>query len=529
MTPPSPQAGGTVAQARTQAPASFAGALLARLPLIVALVAHVFVVFALFALFARRVAHPVEIGNVEGLLMEESLRIAHGQPLYVAPSLAFTPLAYMPGYMVVVALMTKLFGPALWVGRAVSLAEVVALAGILGVAAWRETRSRVLAVAAVGLFVSSFGPTGGSFDLMQTNTQMLLLAFAGVAILRWTRGQAGAVLSAAVFAASFFTKQHGLMFGLAMLPWLMARDRRRAATFGAALLVFAGGGFALLTARLGPWFPFYTYDVPSHWSKFDHVKVELFLGTTVFGDLAMSTLMALIAIAAGLRVWKADTAIWWWAGLGGVAASLMATLDPYAYRHTLMPVFVAAAVLAPIATHRMFRAIGLEPGRATAWAAGLLLAQYLGILYPLRVYLPRHSGADAGQVFEARLRSLPGGVWVPDHGWYAGRAGKGTGMHMLALDDIIRSHGNALLRRDPRYLTRMFDSLATSPGRPWLVMDRPLSESGDVSRPLWESLEPHYRMVEDMGEALDGLRPLAGLRNGPRYLYAPVDSGATTP
>jgi len=101
-------------------------------------------------------------------------------------------------------------------------------------------------------------------------------------------------------------------------------------------------------------------------------------------------------------------------------------------------------------------------------------------------------------------------------------AGKGMGMTVLPLDDILRAKGNRLLKRDPHYFERMFDSLRTGLVRPTIVSDTVLSKCGDASLPLWSSLEGPYRRTGDMGDLIDRLRPLAGARNAPTWIYTPV-------
>jgi hypothetical protein len=486
-----------------------------------------------------RFRHPLELGNVEGMLMDSIVRLAHGQALYGPPTLDFIPLAYMPGYMMVVAPLVRIFGPHLWEGRLVALIEALLLAALIGRVVWRETRSRALALAGPGLLFAGFGYAAGSYDLIQPNSQMLMLAVLGLLVLRETRSRGGAAIAAVIMAAAFFSKQHGLLFGLAALPWLFFHDRSRLVAYGLTLAAATLCGFALMTAWFSPWFGFYVYDVPSHWSRLSPVRVLNFVGHDLFGTWGLCSVAALLSLGPAARgrgdVTRAQSAedgtrslLWWYAWGGGIGAGLLATLDPYAYRHTMMPVVVALALLAPIAMQRLVRAVmGEGPAAAkaaTALAATLLLFQYAPLAYSAHSYLPPPHAAATREAFYARLRAIPGRVLIPYHGFYAAEATGHTSLHLLAIDDIARAHGSALLRRDPTYFDRMFAPLRSGPNRPWILLDRPFAVTGDESRPWWLAIAPGYRLADSLGDVAVGLRPVAGLRDVPVLLYAPVEA-----
>src|SRR5262245_18345694 len=69
----------------------------------------------------RRLGFPYEIEWMEGGIYEHVARVLEGKPLYVAPSLEFTPYIYTPLYYWVGAASVALFGPGLPALRAVSL------------------------------------------------------------------------------------------------------------------------------------------------------------------------------------------------------------------------------------------------------------------------------------------------------------------------------------------------------------------------------------------------------------------------
>jgi len=495
---------------------------------------------AFLVLSLIRLGSPIELGNGEGMMLDNAIRVASGQPLYVEPTLRFIPFVYMPLYPVLLAPLIKLMGPALWQGRLVDLLATLGFLGVVIAAIRRETGSWLPGVAAAGIFVMGHGLTRGGYDVVRPDPVMLFLAFAGLAILRFNGGARGAMLGGAVTALAFFAKQHGLLFAFGGLAYLLFHDRRRLLPYALAVAVVAGGGFLLLSNWLGPWFSFYVQEVPSRWSEFSRGRVRDYFADIVvgkFGALSIPTAIAIAMPAVTGR--RGPEWIWYWTASAGMATGVLATLDPYAYYHVLMPTIAAFAVAGPVAMVAIGRRLTADP--AGAWpvpASGMhsgaipaatclvLVLQFLPLSYPMRTLLPRPGAQATYEATIRKLHDLPGPILMPYHGYYATMAGKAMGMTILPLDDIIRAKGNSLLRRDPKYFERMFDSLRTGPDRPTIVSDTIFTKAGDASLHLWASLEKSYRRSGDMGDLVERLRPLAGARNAPTYIFVPVEPPA---
>ncbi|HEV2105730.1 MAG TPA: hypothetical protein VGU27_08365, partial [Candidatus Eisenbacteria bacterium] len=467
------------------------------------------VAIAAFAgLALQRLPAPTELGAGEGLLLDHAIRFAAGKPVYGPPSFEFIPLAYMPGMPLLAAPLVRLFGAHLWEGRLIDLVALAILGAVFVAAMKRETGSVVPGLAATGLFLMGQGFTKGGYDVFRPDPVMLLLSFAGAATLRFTTTARGALLAALLFSLGFVVKQHAAVFAAAMLPALWFTDRRRLAPYLGGLLVFGVGGFALLRLWLGPWFTFYVYDVPSHWSQLSRARILHYLTAEAFGRFAMLTAPAVLALPS--RPWREPVGIWWWMALGGAGTGFLATLDPYAYYHTLMPSLCGFALLGPLALHRLGADQRPEARPALAWATALLLAvQFATLAYSPRALRPHPHGARTLARMVAFLRAQPRPTLVL-HGFYMDAAGRGTALDILPLDDVLRARGNHLLRRDPAYFERLFASVRSGPGRPAFVTDTTLESVGDASRPLWRSIAPGYRLAGDLGDLARELQPLAG-------------------
>ncbi|MCC6350814.1 MAG: hypothetical protein IT347_14600 [Candidatus Eisenbacteria bacterium] len=487
-----------------------------------------FAIGAYVWLGAHRVGYPVEVDFIEGVMLDHVARIAHGQPIYVAPSLQFIPLAYMPLFTTVSGLVMRLTGPGFFAMRIVSFSSSLLLAALIAIVVLRETRRPVFALAAAGVYAMAFGLTGACYDVGRPDSMMLLLSFGGLAVLRYSRGAAGAVGAAGLLTLGFFTKQHSVLFSFGALAYLFFHERRRFLPFAAAIVTGCLGGYLLLAAWLGEWFRYFTWSVPSGWSEVNPARIERYLGGGLFGALACSSAPALLSLAVRDENTDPRRALWYWTGFAAVGTGLLATLDRNAYLHVFTPTVVALAILGPLALDRLLRAFESATaarGVAAAAVLAVLAGQFVPLVYPIRLHIPRPHARQAHDQLIRRLRSLPNGAILPYHGWYDLEAGGRGSLQFIALDDILRSHGNSLLKRDPTYLERMFAPLAAGPGRPAIVTDVPLEHSG----PLWRRIAPGYALVDSLGDISKALVPLTGNQHSLTYLYLPVGPAGGAP
>jgi hypothetical protein len=471
-------------------------------------------------------ACPVEIDYIEGVMMDQVVRVAHGLPLYAAPSIDYVPVAYMPLLTWLSALLARTFGPAFWEPRLLSLLASLATTAVCFVAVHLETRRAPLAAAAAGLFLMGYHLGGGGhYDIARPDAVMIALGLLAILVLRTTTGARGAVAAGLLVTAAFLAKQHAVWFAVGGGLHLLVNDRRRALPFAATVLVGCGGGYLLLMRVLGPWFAFYTWDVPAHWSHLNFGRITNYLRLGLFGLIGPMTTFAVLSFALPERPWRGRAGIWLWTGLAALGTGLMATLDPNAWRHVFMPTMAAFSILGPISLQRIGERIGAKPTgtRGTSVVLVLVLAlQVVALSSAPRLEIPSPRAAAARAELLARLRAIPGRVILLQHGFFTTLAGKGVMVQDIGLGDIDRAKGNRLLRSDPNATRHVLDPLRAGAGRPALVTDMPLAEAG----PLWSTLDSAYVLHEDWGASLAGMRPLWGYLGVPRYLYLPRANAA---
>src|SRR6185369_16069281 len=78
---------------------------------------------------AGRVCYPYDLEWMEGGMLHHALRIRLGEGIYAPPSVDFIPYLYTPLYPTLLALFGGPSGPSYLLGRAVSVAGLVGIAG----------------------------------------------------------------------------------------------------------------------------------------------------------------------------------------------------------------------------------------------------------------------------------------------------------------------------------------------------------------------------------------------------------------
>jgi len=76
----------------------------------------------------RTIAYPFEWSTMDGYYIYYGLRLLAGEPIYFDYQSLLMPFEYMPLYPLLIGLLTKLFGVAVWPERAFSVVCALAMA-----------------------------------------------------------------------------------------------------------------------------------------------------------------------------------------------------------------------------------------------------------------------------------------------------------------------------------------------------------------------------------------------------------------
>ncbi len=235
-----------------------------------------------------RITFPLELEWMEGGSLHHALRLVRGEAIYAAPSIDFVPFLYTPLYPGLLALLAGLGLPlGLFVGRAVSVAAIVAIAAGLWRLVAAENKPRAHRAAAVGLFLAGYIVTFRWYDIARADSMMFALLLWGVILARDTpdardaRGRGGAwrrpLAAGLLVALAFWTKQTAavliLASGLAVIASGLRGRLWGLARYTTTVAVIVLGGLALGIALTDGWL--WTYIFELHQAHaFNHERFE---------------------------------------------------------------------------------------------------------------------------------------------------------------------------------------------------------------------------------------------------------------
>lgn len=394
---------------------------------------------------ASRIGYRYELEFIEGAVLDQAVRVAHGKPLYVAPSLAYVPLNYTPLYFWLAAAASRVVGEGFFAMRLVAWGASLAAGALLWAIVRRESGRAAPAWLAVGLLAATFRVGGAWFDVARADTLQMALVLAGAwALRRRERAGSGDVVAAGVlFALGFLAKQSALVLAAPLVAWQLARDVRRGALLAVVTAVATGGAVLALDAASHGWFRYYAFTV----AGFHRVDRALF---TAFPrhDLPRFWPLLVLAVLAAVRpgVPRSAARLGFVAAFASGALGLAWLLRCYrgAYDNALLSAHVAIALAGALAFSRL--TAGENAGRAALArrlaACALVAAQLVLLRWSPAQQVPRAGDAAAGDDLVAHLRTHGEGVFVPTHPYLAERAGLAPVAHVMPLMDLIRDgHG----------------------------------------------------------------------------------------
>jgi hypothetical protein len=314
-----------------------------------------FAVFAWRSLTGGGAAQPLE-----STILEYASRMAQGGSPYAEPQVSGGTL--MPVFPLVVSWFVRMYDPALWEPRLVSLLATFLTAAVVGFIVRGETQSITLGAAATGLLLMSQGLVTGLPMTSRPETLMLLLVIVGCQVLRYAPGMVGALLASMIFGAASFTHPAGLWFGLAALLHLGVHDQRRLIAYSLGLLACIGGVQYWLSRAFGPWFNYAAWDAGWHAMHFDPVTLMRFVGTELLGTLGVFTFATVLSFALPIRPWRGAVGIWTWMALAALMAGLAATQGTGEPAEAMRAAAIVLAIVGTVSARRVTQHLSNWPG-----------------------------------------------------------------------------------------------------------------------------------------------------------------------
>jgi hypothetical protein len=417
---------------------------------------------------------------------------------------------YTPFYYYVTALIMKIGGVGLWSGRLISVFSTLLTAAIAGRIVWRETSSSILAFSSLALYLAFYHITGFFYDIVRMDALAVFLVAASVyASLYFRRGY----LIAALFVAfAYFTKQQMLFILPAIAIGLAFRNKKQALWFSVSSVGLIVFGTLILNWETNGWYQFYTLTIPSIKAAqgFSWLTAIEFFPKWIFSAFGFFTLIVAVAIAMlGKKSLRNHWPILWAAYLMALISSAISIGNFGGYQNVFMPLTLMTAIVFPLSIHVIADALPAWPGLVR----GMILLAFLSLAYnPLgeKMLFASARQQRAGDEFITKLKSIPGDVWIPFHGYIGTLAGKPTHVHFMAMNDALVPHDSASIR-----FQHQIDSSLAAHSFSAIILD-------EESVYRWDSVQHYARSSQIFNVPNVFLSRIGEAGTRPNYIYLPT-------
>lgn len=477
----------------------------------------------LLVVFVWRAGFPLELEWMEGGMLHQAHRIAHGQSPYPPPSADYVPFLYTPLYSVVLAALGSLFGIGLTLGRVISILAWAATLAAIFRAVRQEGGPSAHAWAAVGLACAGYVFCFRWLDLARPDTLFIALVTWGLVLLRgcaesWRR----AVWAGVLVALAFWTKQTAASFVIASGLGALLIAPRRLFLYATTIAVIDGGGVLLGNALTDGRLWHYIYELhQSHafneerftqktWGMFAHGWPLVML--VVFGLVSRGLgrlPKALRGGALGRGAWRGP-AYWVLMAAAGLLVSALGYSTQWAEPNAFIPGVVLGAIAVAVCLPRdgvaqlaalsllgvqMVLCLVAEPHYHPVQKRGFAgLRESYGWQQPWRT-LPTGEQWEQASQLRARIEAAPGPVLAIHRPWWSVLAGGSGHVGSMGITDVLED--------DRRAITRQLVASVTAGeyAEVWI--------EGEPPRWLDRALRRQYR-VDDRRHGARRVRPLSG-------------------
>src|SRR5918912_1633506 len=154
----------------------------------------------------RHILYPGFTEPMEGNILHSIERVAHGLTPYPEPGGEFIAFDYLPLYYVLNAPLYLIFGDSFVGPRLLSSVCALAAGGLLGLIAWRESKSRAIAFLAAALYFSGYRIMDAYLTCALPDSLLLLWLLLGFYFLAYGTKRFHDALWLIFFSLAFWTK-----------------------------------------------------------------------------------------------------------------------------------------------------------------------------------------------------------------------------------------------------------------------------------------------------------------------------------
>ena len=198
------------------------------------------------------IAFPFPLDYGEGPILDQTIRLARWENIYRSDlsKPPYTISNYPPVFPLIQVPFARIFGPAFWYGRAISILGVALAALCVGLTLHTLTDDWI-ASSIGGLTLPAFPYIVHWSAFNRVDSLALGLSWAGLCVIvRWPDRRKGLIFSGILMSAAMYTKQsYALVAPLTAFAWLLqVKQRRRAVQLAGFVGGMCLGLFVLLNA-----------------------------------------------------------------------------------------------------------------------------------------------------------------------------------------------------------------------------------------------------------------------------------------
>lgn len=474
-------------------------------------VAHVlFIIF----IWINHITFPLNLEAMELTILQHVKRAMDGLPIYAEPSPDFVSLIYNPLYYLLTIPFAWILGPSLFTLRLVSILGMSGAGLVIFLAVRRETGSNWWGLIALGLFAAAYGVMDTYLDNAHADSWTLFSILLGCYLIEQNRSQSWNLIGIICTIAAFWFKQYGAVFTLGAILFLTWRDGWRKALPAWIMTVILGPGLYFVAGPwlFGPYFLFYTWQVPRQWIEFGWSLTILRVVEFVAFSYAVLAVIGSLVSAILLLHLRQKTSVWYFMLPLAVLSAFYVALDPGNNNNVFIPLGVCFILTGVMGLRRL---IDRFP-RAEHWGLHLFA---LGTSFALLLYNPVPVIAPFGAAstyhdLVTYLQSLDGTVYAPTLGQLQDGYQFYPAVHWVPMVDLYRGpkvdlHNHPIARN-------LLEPVLHAKGQAYILIPFPL-EADDALAFLGEA----YIFEADLGERFAGLQtlPKRFMIGYPRYLY----------
>jgi hypothetical protein len=422
----------------------------------IVLIALIFIAMFFFTAIPR-LLYPYDLDFIEDSMLMQSLRIAHGQSIYMPPNADFNPHVYMPLFPWLGGMLFRISEPSLPVLRLLSLGATLATTILIYWIAKRESGLNWIAITCTGLFLGGYHINGFWYEVARVDSLFVAFLLGGLALANYAvDSDWGLILSATVFALAAFTKQTGFLVAAGLAIYLFIIIKHRAWIF---VITFSGLTIVpmlILNWSTKGWFFYHIFHIGSA-DPIEMGRLVNFVIKEIFGVMAGISLMALLAGLLGgqnfgLKILYKQP---WLMGIGlAVMISGLGRMRVGGNLNNLMPAYTLLCLAPALLMKNSKQSASFEYTNNAGWIRYrdwfillILLIQFVLCRYDPRRYIPSHAMRARGDQLVQRIASIQGNVFIMMHPYYTILAGKEASTQIATLW-YVRHRGDLPLPAD---------------------------------------------------------------------------------